>query len=76
MLTEAMQGAGIVIGTVGLCGLGWWLMQSDAREPMHLAGGFDLPTVAIQPDGSVYVKPDRERLGGATKAPRLRGGVR
>jgi hypothetical protein len=75
MLTEAIwaaQGVVPVVGVVLVAGAACLavnrLMRSDARMP--------LPTIAIQPDGSVYVRGDRERLGGATKAPRLRGGTR
>jgi hypothetical protein len=77
MITEAtqmMQGAGIVLA---FGALGWWaqskLMRSEAKpRPEPLTGKFYLPTVSIQPDGSVYLRPDRQRLGGATVAPRLR----
>jgi hypothetical protein len=85
MITEAMQfaqGAGIVLafGAVGWVAQAA-LMRSDAKprrsrpRPEPLSGAY-LPIIAIQPDGSVYVRPDRQRLGGATVAPRLRGGGR
>jgi hypothetical protein len=79
MITEATwaaQGAGIVVATVAVCVavcvLMDRLMRSDAKpRPEPLSGAY-LPTIAIQPDGSVYLRPDRQRLGGATVAPRLR----
>jgi hypothetical protein len=71
VITEAMQGAGIV-AAIGIPGglLMWKWMQSEAKPPELT--DYSLPTVAIQPDGSVYVRPDKPRLGGATVAPRLR----
>jgi hypothetical protein len=83
--TWAAQGAGIVVAVVAACVAGCIVvdrrMRSDAKprrskpRPEPLSGAY-LPLIAIQPDGSVYVRPDRQRLGGATVAPRLRGGGR
>jgi hypothetical protein len=81
MLTEAIWAAQGVVPVVGvvlvagaICVLVDKLMHSEARMPLPTLSGLPLPTIAIQPDGSVYVRGGRERLGGATKAPRLRAG--
>jgi hypothetical protein len=79
VITEATwmaQGAGPVVGVVvvagAICLVANRLMHSDAKpRPASLSGVY-LPTIAIQPDGSIYVREDKPRLGGATQAPRLR----
>jgi hypothetical protein len=57
---------------VGMVAAGAWLLWSAKPPPPVLSDYAPTPTVAIQPDGSVYLRPDRQRLGGATVAPRLR----